>query len=71
MGTLTFRFNINVKDHKGCENQVLDHLYRYKSEKKRANKIEIDDSYLYKQALAASHDRVPCIANVLTIFLAT
>lgn len=57
------KFDFAVKDRKGCKNQVADHLSRLENEGKRLDEIEIDDSYLDKQVLAATLDLVSWYAD--------
>lgn len=42
-------FNFEVKDRKGCENQVTDHLSRLESEHTVQTDLDIDDSFSMKK----------------------
>ncbi|XP_047249954.1 uncharacterized protein LOC124885745 [Capsicum annuum] len=54
-------FNFEVKDRKGIENQVADHLSILEEEamQKVANVLEIDHNFLDEKILAASQDLIP------------
>ncbi|XP_047267197.1 uncharacterized protein LOC124897803 [Capsicum annuum] len=59
----TKEFDFEVKDHKGCENQVADHLSRLKGEQAVKDELEIDDSFPDKKALDAVLEKVPWYAE--------
>lgn len=54
-------FNLEVKDQKGTENEVADHLFRPEKEAmlKLQDGVEIDDTFLDEKVLAASQDLIP------------
>ena len=54
-----------MKDRKGTEKQVADHLYRLEDEAMRelAEKAKIDDTFHDEHVLAASHDLIPWFAD--------
>ncbi|XP_047252222.1 uncharacterized protein LOC124887087 [Capsicum annuum] len=54
-------FDFEVKDRKGTENQIADHLSRLDEEamQKVAKGLEIDDIFLDEQILAVSQDLIP------------
>ncbi|XP_049406255.1 uncharacterized protein LOC125869898 [Solanum stenotomum] len=62
-------FDFEVKDRKGCENQVADHLSRLEAEKKEECELEINDAFPDEQVLAATLDLIPWFANLLTFLL--
>ncbi|XP_015158637.1 uncharacterized protein [Solanum tuberosum] len=55
--------NYTVKDRKGCDNQVVDHLSRLEAEKKEELELEINDSFLDEQVLASTLDLIPWFAD--------
>ncbi|XP_015162967.1 uncharacterized protein [Solanum tuberosum] len=54
-------FDFEVKDRKGTENQVADHLSRLEEEAmiKLENGVEIDDAFPDEQVLSAFYDLIP------------
>ena len=58
-------FDFVVKDRKGTENQVADHLSRLEEEAmlKLGDRAEINDAFPDEQVLAASHDLIPWFAD--------
>ena len=60
-------FDFELKDWKGTENQVADHLSRLEDEAMRelGEKAEIDDTFPNEHVLAASHDLIPWFADFL------
>ena len=54
-------FDFVVKDRKGTENKVADHLSRLEEEAmlKLVDRAEINDAFPDEQVLAASHDLIP------------
>ena len=60
-------FGFEVKDRKGTENQVVDHLSRLEDEamKELGEKSEIDDMYLNEHVSAASQDLIPWFTDFL------
>ena len=54
-------FDFDVKDTKGTENQVVDHLSRLKEEAMRdlGKKAEIDDTLPDEPVLASSQELIP------------
>ena len=50
-----------VKDHKGIENHVADHLPILEDEAllELADKAKINDVFQYEHVLVASHDSIP------------
>ena len=54
-------FDFEVRDRKGTENQVADHLYRLEDEAMRelGNKTDIDDTFPDEHVLASSQDLIP------------
>ena len=54
-------FSFEMKDRKGTENQVINHLSRLDDEviQKLGKKAEIDDTFPDEHVLAASHDLIP------------
>ena len=61
-----------MKDRKGTENQVANHLSRLEDEAMRelGENVEIDDTFPDEHVLAASHDLIPWFAN-FAIYLAS
>ena len=59
-------FDFEVKDRKGTENQVADHLSRLEDDamQELGEKAEIDDTFPDENVLAASHDLIPWFADV-------
>ena len=57
-------FDFEVKDRKGTENQVVDHLSRLEDEVMRelGEKAEIDYTFPNEHVLAASQDLIPWFA---------
>ena len=58
-------FDFEVKDRKGTENQVVDHLSRLEDEAmgKLGEKAEIGDIFHDDHVLAAFHDLIPWFAD--------
>ncbi|WMV51243.1 hypothetical protein MTR67_044628 [Solanum verrucosum] len=56
-------FDFVVKDKRGCENQVADHLSRLKAEKKGEVELDIDDSFPDEQVLASTLDIIHWFAD--------
>ena len=58
-------FHFEVRDRKGTENQVADHLYRLEDEAMRGleDKTDIDDTFPDEHVLAASEDLIPWFAD--------
>jgi len=58
-------FDLEVKDRKGIENQVADHLSRLEEETmlKLGDGAEINNAFPNEQVLAASCDLIPWFAN--------
>ena len=58
-------FDFVVKDRKGTENQVADHLSRLEEEAKLklGDRAEINDAFPDEQVLAASNDLIPWFAD--------
>jgi len=56
-------FDFEVKDRRGCENQVADHLSRLEAEKKEVLELEINDAFSDEQVLAATLDLIPWFAD--------
>jgi len=52
-------FDFEVKDRRGCENQVADHLSRLDAENKEELELDINDSFPDEQVLAATLDLIP------------
>ena len=59
-------FDVEIKDKKGSENMVADHLSRLEIPKKvQKNKVQIDHTFLDKQILALSHVEIsPWFADI-------
>ena len=47
-------FDFKVKDRKGCENQVADHLSRLESEHTVQTDLDIDDAFPDEEILATT-----------------
>ncbi|XP_015166960.1 uncharacterized protein [Solanum tuberosum] len=52
-----------VKDRKGCENQVADHLYRLEEKEKEEVDLDTDDSFPDEQVLAVTLNLIPWFDN--------
>ena len=65
-------FVVEIKDNKGSENMVVDHLSRLEILKNMyKNQVQIDDTFLDKQILALSHAEIsPWFADIAN-YLAT
>ena len=59
-------FDFVVKDRKGTEIQVADHLSRLEEEAmlKLGDRAEINNAFPNEQVLAASHDLIPWFADI-------
>ena len=55
------KFDFEVKDRKGSENQVTDHFSRLEDEAiyELGEKAEMDDAFQDEHVLAASQDLIP------------
>ena len=62
---LSQEFDFEVKDRKGTENQVADHLSSLEDEAMRelGDKTDIDDTFRDEHVLAASQDLIPWFAD--------
>lgn len=56
-------FDIEVKDRRGCENQVAHHLSRLEAAQKIKNEPNINDAFLDKQVLVSTLDLIPWFAE--------
>ncbi|XP_060210188.1 uncharacterized protein LOC132637057 [Lycium barbarum] len=56
-------FDFEVKDRKGCENQVADHLSRLEEGGRPLDGLEINESFPDEQVMAGSHDMIPWYAD--------
>ena len=56
-------FDFEVKDRKGCENQVDDHLSRLEANALEENNKEIHDSFLDEAVMLLAHDTTPWYAD--------
>lgn len=56
-------FEFEVKDCKGCENQVVDYLSRLECEQAIKDKLDIDDSFSNEKILAAKFEQIPWYAD--------
>ncbi|XP_049363658.1 uncharacterized protein LOC125828385 [Solanum verrucosum] len=61
--SLLQEFDFEVKDRKGCENQVADPLSRLEAEKKEELELDINNSFLDEQVLAGTFDLIPWFAD--------
>ncbi|WMV46704.1 hypothetical protein MTR67_040089 [Solanum verrucosum] len=52
-------FDFELKERKGYENQVVDHLSILEAEKRDVDELEIDESFLDEQVLATTPDLIP------------
>lgn len=61
-------FDYEVKDRKGTENKVADHLYKLKEEAilKMEDVAEIDDAFPDEQVMAAYHYMIPWFTDFTT-----
>ena len=55
-------FNLEIKDKKGTENSVADHLSRLTNESKEED-MPIDDSFLDEQLYAVNNQEAPWYAD--------
>ena len=62
---------MELKDKKGLENLVADHLSRLEFEDNEASKVHINDSFMDKQLLALSHAEFTPWFTDLVNYLAT
>ena len=59
-------FDVEIKDKKGLENLVANHLSRLELEDNEASQVHINDSFSDEQFLAVSHaDWTPWFANIM------
>ena len=58
-------FDLEVRDRKGTENKVADHLSQLEDEAMRelGDKTDIDDTFPDDHVLASSHDLIPWFTN--------
>ena len=56
-------FDFEVKDRKGCENQVADHLSRLESEHTVQTNLDIDDAFPDEEILATMVENLPWYAD--------
>ena len=56
-------FDFEVKDRKGCENQVANHLSRLESEQAVRDEFEINDAFLDEEILATILEKSPWYAD--------
>ncbi|XP_070057494.1 uncharacterized protein [Nicotiana tomentosiformis] len=53
------RFDIDIQDKKGSENQVVNHLSRLEEDGRPHASVEINDSFPDEQLLALSKKKLP------------
>ncbi|XP_070040253.1 uncharacterized protein [Nicotiana tomentosiformis] len=58
------KFDLEIRDQKGMENQVADHLSRLERAKTKVEVEEIIETFSDKQLLATSLDKVPWYADI-------
>ena len=63
MGSFVVRFDFKVKDRKGCENQVADHLSRLEANELEENTQEIHDSFPDEAVMLLAHNTTPWYAD--------
>ncbi|XP_070046171.1 uncharacterized protein [Nicotiana tomentosiformis] len=63
------KFDIEIQDRKGSENQVVDHLSRLEEEGRLHNGLEINDSFPDEQLLAISMKEVSWFADLATFLV--
>ncbi|PHT59510.1 hypothetical protein CQW23_01873 [Capsicum baccatum] len=56
-------FDFEVKDRRGCENQVVDHLSRLENEHILQPDLEINDAFLDEEILATMMEDLPWYAD--------
>ncbi|XP_060177823.1 uncharacterized protein LOC132607758 [Lycium barbarum] len=56
-------FNFEVKDRKGTENQVADHLSRLEEAERPSDELDIDDAFPDERVLAVSNEVAPWYAD--------
>ena len=56
-------FDFEVKDRKGCENQVADHLSRMEGKQESSDEIKINDAFPDEEILAAAMEKLPWYAD--------
>ena len=56
-------FDFEVKDRKGCENQVGDHLSRLESEHTVQTDLDIDDAFPNEEILETMVENLPWYAD--------
>ncbi|KAF3674437.1 hypothetical protein FXO37_06399 [Capsicum annuum] len=56
-------FEFEVKDRKGCKNQVVDHLSRLEGEQAATDEFEINDTFPDEEILAAVMEKIPWYAD--------
>lgn len=56
-------FDFEMKDRKGCENQVVDHLFCLESSVTFAGENEIEESFTEELVMMLSHDSTPWHAD--------
>ena len=58
-------FHFEVKDRKGAENQVADHLSRLEELTKEKEDLAIDDSFPDEQVFVSSYEVIPWYADIV------
>lgn len=56
-------FNFKVRDRKGCENQMSDHLSHLKDKHERHGEIKIDDAFSDELVMSIAGKNIPLYAN--------
>ena len=66
-------FDVEIKDKKGSENMVVDHLSRLEIPKTvRKSQVQIDDKFLDEQILALSYTEIsPWFADISNYLVAS
>lgn len=63
------KFDIKIQDHKGCENQIADHLSRLESETHIVEQGRIREEFPNEQLLALEVTELPWYTDIINFLV--
>ena len=62
-------FNLEIRDRKGVENQVVDHLSRIQGQNESTGELAIEEQFLDEQLLALEDSSTPWYADLVNFLV--